>query len=47
MPIDLIAGTHDVHSQVSAGMPATALERNGLADAARFRKLREPHLIYD
>jgi uncharacterized protein YbbC (DUF1343 family) len=47
MPIDLIAGTSAVRTQLAAGATTENLESTAADDAARFVKQRRKYLLYD
>jgi uncharacterized protein YbbC (DUF1343 family) len=46
MPIDILAGSDELRSQIESGMPVREIAASWAEDEAAFRKLRAPYLLY-
>jgi uncharacterized protein YbbC (DUF1343 family) len=46
MPIDILAGSDVLRTQIEANVPATEIAAGWKADEESFRTLREPYLLY-
>ena len=46
MPIDILAGSDVLRTQIESGMPVKEIAGSWKEDEAAFRRLREPYLLY-
>jgi uncharacterized protein YbbC (DUF1343 family) len=46
MPIDILAGSDELRTQIESGMPVREIAASWAEDEAAFRKLRAPYLLY-